>query len=72
MAYFIERANHFGLDLPFPRDAMVVCSFGDASVNHATALAGFNSASFIAERGLRAPVLFVCEDNGWAMASATG
>jgi len=42
----------------------VVCSFGDASVNHASAVAAFNTAGWCDHTGLRIPVLFVCEDNG--------
>ncbi|MEU8052247.1 transketolase C-terminal domain-containing protein [Micromonospora haikouensis] len=49
---------------PWPPDAIVVCSFGDASVNHASATAAFNTAGWYDHTGLRIPVLFVCEDNG--------
>ncbi|MFY1672432.1 transketolase C-terminal domain-containing protein [Plantactinospora sp. WMMB334] len=49
---------------PWPSDAIVVCSFGDASVNHASAAAAFNTAGWCDHTGLRIPVLFVCEDNG--------
>ncbi|WP_435823534.1 thiamine pyrophosphate-dependent enzyme [Micromonospora echinofusca] len=49
---------------PRPTDAIVVCSFGDASVNHASATAAFNTAGWYDHTGLRIPVLFVCEDNG--------
>ncbi|MEV4759402.1 transketolase C-terminal domain-containing protein [Micromonospora sp. NPDC049559] len=49
---------------PWPADAIVVCSFGDASVNHASATAAFNTAGWCDHTGLRIPVLFVCEDNG--------
>lgn len=48
----------------WPPDAVVVCSFGDASVNHASATAAFNTAGWYDHTGLRIPVLFVCEDNG--------
>jgi 2-oxoisovalerate dehydrogenase E1 component len=48
----------------YPDDAIVVCSFGDASVNHATAQAAFNAAGWIDHSRLKLPVLFVCEDNG--------
>jgi 2-oxoisovalerate dehydrogenase E1 component len=48
----------------WPDDAIVVCSFGDASVNHATARAAFNTAGWFDHRGEQMPVLFVCEDNG--------
>jgi 2-oxoisovalerate dehydrogenase E1 component len=45
-------------------DRIAVCTFGDASSNHATATAAFNSAAWCAYQNLPAPVLFVCEDNG--------
>ena len=48
----------------WPADAIVVCSFGDASVNHAVAHAAFNTAGWCDHSGVRLPVLFVCEDNG--------
>jgi 2-oxoisovalerate dehydrogenase E1 component len=48
----------------YPDDAIVVCSFGDASVNHASAQAAFNTAGWIDHSRLKLPVLFVCEDNG--------
>ncbi|MEV6810640.1 thiamine pyrophosphate-dependent enzyme [Micromonospora sp. NPDC051296] len=49
---------------PWASDAIVVCSFGDASINHASAAAAFNTAGWYDHTGLRIPVLFVCEDNG--------
>ncbi|MER7456368.1 transketolase C-terminal domain-containing protein [Micromonospora sp. NPDC126480] len=49
---------------PWPPDSIVVCSFGDASVNHASATAALNTAGWYDHTGLRLPVLFVCEDNG--------
>ncbi|MEV6518627.1 transketolase C-terminal domain-containing protein [Micromonospora chalcea] len=54
----------------WPADAVVVCSFGDASVNHATVTAALNTAGWYDHTGLRIPVLFVCEDScrsadGW-------
>jgi len=50
--------------LPVPDDALVVCSFGDAAANHASALSGFNAAEWTAWQHLPCPILFVCEDNG--------
>jgi len=57
-------AARCGVPRTVPEDALVVCSFGDAAVNHATALAGFNAAAWTAYQKLPCPVLFVCEDNG--------
>jgi 2-oxoisovalerate dehydrogenase E1 component len=48
----------------WPADAIVACSFGDASVNHASAAAALNTAGWCEHAGLPLPVLFVCEDNG--------
>jgi len=64
VAFAIERARKLGLDHAWEPDAIVVCSFGDASVNHATAQAALNSAAALAYQGLPLPLLFVCEDNG--------
>ncbi|WP_415908046.1 thiamine pyrophosphate-dependent enzyme [Oleiharenicola sp. Vm1] len=64
MAYALRRAHRLGLDNGVGADAVVLCSFGDASANHATALAGINSARYAVRRGGEAPVVFLCEDNG--------
>ncbi len=63
-ALAIEQASRLKRPLPIPADSIVVCSFGDASANHATAQTAFNAAAWTAFQGLSAPVLFVCEDNG--------
>ncbi|MCB9465657.1 MAG: MFS transporter [Candidatus Eisenbacteria bacterium] len=63
-AIAIARAKRIGRELPVPRDAIVVCSFGDASTNHSTALGAFNVAAWTAYQNLPVPILFVCEDNG--------
>ncbi|HXK18422.1 MAG TPA: thiamine pyrophosphate-dependent enzyme [Polyangiaceae bacterium] len=47
-----------------PEDSLVLCSFGDASVNHSTALGAFNAAGWVTHQNLPLPLLFVCEDNG--------
>src|SRR5689334_22043277 len=63
-AIAIEQGPRIGHALPVPDDSIVVCSFGDASSNHATAQTAFNAAAWSAYQKLPAPVLFVCEDNG--------
>ncbi|MDE2496606.1 MAG: MFS transporter [Xanthomonadaceae bacterium] len=63
-AVAIEQAQRIGHELPVPKDSIVICSFGDASSNHATAQTAFNAAGWTAYQRLPAPVLFVCEDNG--------
>jgi 2-oxoisovalerate dehydrogenase E1 component len=64
IAFAIERAAKLGVDCSWPRDAIMVCSFGDASVNHSTAAGAINAATHTAYQGLPMPLLFVCEDNG--------
>ncbi|MBS0567263.1 MAG: MFS transporter [Proteobacteria bacterium] len=63
-AVAIEQARRIGHKLPVPQDSIAICSFGDASANHATAQTAFNAAAWTAYQKLPAPVLFVCEDNG--------
>jgi len=63
-AVAIEQARRIGCGLPIPDDSIAICSFGDASSNHATAQTAFNAAAWTAYQKLPAPVLFVCEDNG--------
>lgn len=50
-------------ELPIPDDSIMVCSFGDASFNHATAQTAFNACAWARHQNLPVPVLFVCEDN---------
>jgi len=71
LAFAIERAARLGVAHRFPADAVVVCSFGDASINHSTALGSLNAAAQIRYRGLPLPLLFVCEDNGWGISTPT-
>jgi 2-oxoisovalerate dehydrogenase E1 component len=63
-ALAIEQARRIGHSLPIPADSIAICSFGDASANHATAQTAFNAAQWTSYQKLPAPVLFVCEDNG--------
>ncbi len=63
-------------------DSLVVCSFGDASLNHASAQVAINTAGWTAFQGVPLPLLMVCEDNGigisvrtppgWVEASVSG
>ncbi len=70
-ALAVDHARRQGLDLPIPGDSIVVCSFGDASVNHATAQTAFNSAAWTRYQNLPLPILFVCEDNGLGISVPT-
>ncbi len=70
MAFSLARARRLGVE-ELPADAIVMCSFGDASANHATALAAFNTARYAVRIGLPMPILFVCEDNGTGISVPT-
>jgi 2-oxoisovalerate dehydrogenase E1 component len=71
VAFAIERAGRLGVESRWADDAIVVCSFGDASLNHATAQAALNTAAFLAYDGQPLPLLFVCEDNGLGISVPT-
>ena len=64
VAFSIARAKKLGVSCAWPEDAITVCSFGDASVNHSTAVGAINAAMHSAYQGVPMPLLFVCEDNG--------
>ncbi|MFK7738769.1 MAG: thiamine pyrophosphate-dependent enzyme [Planctomycetota bacterium] len=54
-----------------PYDAIVYCSFGDASLNHATAQAGLHGAGAAVLHKQPCPILFACEDNGLGISVRT-
>lgn len=64
VAFGVDRAKKLGVRSEWPSDAIVVCSFGDASANHSTAVGAINAAVHCAYSGLPMPLLLVCEDNG--------
>jgi len=70
-ALSLERGHRLGLPVPAPSDAIVCCTFGDATVNHSTAQGALNSAAWVAHQRLPLPLLFVCEDNGWGISVPT-
>ena len=71
LAIALHRAHRLKVDCEWPTDAVVVCSFGDASANHSTAVGAINTALATAFRGLPVPILFVCEDNGFGISVPT-
>jgi 2-oxoisovalerate dehydrogenase E1 component len=64
VAFSLGRASKLGVPSAWPADAIAVCSFGDASVNHSTAAGAINAACHAAYQGFPMPLLLVCEDNG--------
>ena len=64
-AMAMQRMERLGLPTAgVPYDSVVYCSFGDASMNHATAQAGFHAAGAATLHSQPCPILFACEDNG--------
>ncbi|MFL2982800.1 MAG: thiamine pyrophosphate-dependent enzyme [Candidatus Neomarinimicrobiota bacterium] len=64
-AFSINRARDLHLsEKKLENDSIVICSFGDASANHATALSAFNTACLVSSQGGHVPIIFICEDNG--------
>ena len=70
-AYSFGLLKRMGLRGAWPHDGIVVCSFGDASLNHSTAQGTINAASWTAYQGLPVPLLLVCEDNGLGVSTPT-
>ena len=54
-----------------PADSIILCSFGDASLNHSTAQGAINTAAWSAYQGAEMPILFICEDNGLGISTIT-
>jgi 2-oxoisovalerate dehydrogenase E1 component len=71
VALAIGRAKRLGVASRWPADAVPICSFGDASINHSTAAGALNAAGYAATQGLPLPLLFVCEDNGLGISVPT-
>jgi 2-oxoisovalerate dehydrogenase E1 component len=64
-AHSIGMAHRLKLDdAVLPHDAVILCSFGDASANHSTSQGAFNAAAWAAYQHLPMPLIFLCEDNG--------
>ncbi|MGW6118998.1 thiamine pyrophosphate-dependent enzyme [Nocardia sp. NPDC055165] len=71
LAFALDRAAKQGISCRWPADAVVVCSFGDASANHSTAVGAVNAALHAAHQGVPMPLVFVCEDNGLGISVPT-
>jgi 2-oxoisovalerate dehydrogenase E1 component len=71
----VGLASSFGhageIEPAWPADSVVVCSFGDASLNHSTAQGALNTAALASFKGEPLRLLFVCEDNGLGISVPT-
>ncbi|MBL7665849.1 MAG: hypothetical protein JNM93_12005 [Bacteriovoracaceae bacterium] len=63
-ALSIQKTRKLQVDKTLPDDSVIVCTFGDASLNHASAQTALNCADWLAYQNLPLPIVFVCEDNG--------
>ncbi len=63
-ALSITRAKELGVHSNLPSDSVILCSFGDASTNHASTQTTLNACSWIAQQNYPLPIVFICEDNG--------
>jgi len=64
-AYSIGLARRCApMDRQYEADSVVLCSFGDASLNHSTAQGALNTAGWTAWQNVPLPLVFLCEDNG--------
>ena len=71
VAFAIGRARRLRLDTRWQPDSVAVCSFGDASLNHSTAVGALNTVGYCVTQGLPMPLVLVCEDNGLGISVPT-
>ncbi|KTD65340.1 thiamine pyrophosphate-dependent enzyme [Legionella spiritensis] len=71
VALSIIRARELSTPAQLQPDSVILCSFGDASVNHASAQTTLNACSWIASQNYPLPIVFICEDNGLGISVPT-
>ncbi|GLX85939.1 MFS transporter [Thalassotalea loyana] len=70
-AFSIPLANRIEQAGELSETSVVLCNFGDASANHSTAQGALNSAAWISFQSVPLPLVFICEDNGIGISTAT-
>ncbi len=70
-AFAITRAKELALDAAVAFDSVVLCNFGDASLNHSTAQGAINTSQWLASQSYPLPLVYVCEDNGLGISVRT-
>lgn len=71
LAYSLNLAKELQLATYLPTDAVILCSFGDASLNHSTAQGALNALAWIVRHQWPMPLVFICEDNGLGVSVPT-
>lgn len=70
-AYSVPLAKRVGHEGQMPDDSVIVCNFGDASSNHSTTQGAINAACWASYQSMPLPIVFICEDNGIGISTAT-
>lgn len=70
-ALSIQRARDLVVPSKLKPNSVILCSFGDASINHASAQTTLNACSWIAQQNYPLPIVFICEDNGIGISVST-
>lgn len=73
-AFALELKRHGGLTEVSEHNAgsaVTITSFGDASLNHSTAIGALNAACWTVYQKLKLPLVVVCEDNGLGISVRT-
>ena len=70
-AYSLCLSNKIAKKDEIDSDAVIFCSFGDASVNHSTAQGAINAACWASYKGTSLPLIFLCEDNDIGISTPT-
>ncbi|MBC61808.1 MAG: MFS transporter [Zetaproteobacteria bacterium] len=70
-AISIRRAKELDLQTPLASNSIILCSFGDASFNHACSQTTFNAAQWLSYCQIPLPIIFICEDNGLGISVPT-
>jgi 2-oxoisovalerate dehydrogenase E1 component len=70
-AFSISLSRSMDINNVLAKDGVIICNFGDASSNHSTAQGAINAAAWAAYQSAPLPIVFVCEDNGIGISTAT-
>lgn len=70
-ALSITRAKELGIIGKLAADSVILCSFGDASTNHASTQTTLNACSWLSQQNYPLPIVFICEDNGIGISVST-
>ncbi len=62
-AFSINLAKELSIPNKLPHDSIILCSMGDASLNHSVTQGALNAAEWIRTGNIPLPLILVCEDN---------